>query len=43
MLEDNQKPISHPIVNYYVNEVAEDSNRCDDMDYEDCDYEASND
>lgn len=37
---EGQKPIDHPIVNYYVDEVVN-SVRCDDMDYEDCDYEAN--
>ena len=37
---DNRKTIDHPIINFYSNEVSNDTH-CDDMDYEACEYEAN--
>jgi len=38
---DGRIPIDHPIVNYYINEMANGMPFCDDSDCDLCDYEAS--
>ena len=39
--KNDQKPVDHPIVNYYMKELINEVARCNDSDCDPCDYEAN--